>query len=207
MLIKFASAALGTLLFTSIAVAATTAPSVEPLQGRRIDTAANYIVLPSRERVEPENRILTDRLEHLLPTLMSEAKLDMWVVINREYAEDPIYFTLVPQPSFAARRTTMLVFSRAADGSVERLAVNRYPLGGPYKSAWSGGDLDSQWKALGALIAARDPKRIGINVSRMWPAADGLTHALHERLIDVLPPGYVDRLVPAEALVIRWIET
>jgi hypothetical protein len=205
MLIKFASATLGALLFTGTVIAA--APATEPLQGRRIDTAANYIVLSSRQRVEPENRILTDRLEHLLPTLMSEAKLDMWVVINREYAEDPIYFTLVPQPSFAARRTTMLVFSRAADGTVERLAVNRYPLGGPYKSAWSGGDLDSQWKALGALIAGRDPKRIGIDVSRMWPAADGLTHALHDRLVEVLPPGYGDRLVSAEALVIRWIET
>jgi hypothetical protein len=197
----------GALLFTVAAAAAPPASSPQPSQGRRIDTADDYAVLPPHARVEPENRVLTQRLEHLLPALMTETKLDMWVVINREYAEDPVYFTLVPQPSFAARRTTMLVFSRGADGTVERLAVNRYPLGGPYKSAWSGGDLDAQWKALGALIAARDPKRIGIDVSRNWPAADGLTKALHDRLIEVLPPGYADRLVSAEPLVIRWIET
>ena len=107
--------------------------SPEPTQGRVIQSAADYTVLPPHERVESENRILTERLDHLLPALMTEAGLDMWVVVNREYAEDPVYFTLVPQPSFAARRTTMLVFSRAADGTVERLAVNRYPLGGPYK--------------------------------------------------------------------------
>jgi len=192
-----------------MAAAALAAPSSsqEPAQGRRIDGATDYAILSPRARVEPENRILTERLEQLLPRLMTEAGLDMWVVVNREYAEDPVYFTLVPQPSFAARRTTMLVFSRAADGTVERLAVNRYPLGGPYESAWSGGDLDAQWKALGALIASRNPKRIGINVSRTWPAADGLTHALHDRLVEVLPPGYADRLVSAEALVIRWIET
>ncbi len=201
--LKFASA----LLLAAAPVAVMAAAPPEQSQARRIDSAADYVVLPPRERVEPENRILTERLEHLLPALMSEVGLDMWVVINREYAEDPVYFTLVPQPSFAARRTTMLVFSRAADGTVERLAVNRYPLGAPYKSAWSGGDLDAQWKALGALIAGRDPKRIGINVSRNWAAADGLTHALHERLIEVLPQGYANRLVPAEALVIRWIET
>ena len=187
------------------AAANTAAP--QPAQGRQIHSAADYKVLPPRERVEPENRILTERLEHLLPALMAESGLDMWVVVNREYAEDPVFFTLVPQPSFAARRTTMLVFSRAANGTVERLAVNRYPLGGPYKSAWSGGDLDAQWKALGALIAGRDPKRIGIDVSRTWPAADGLTHALHERLVEMLPPGYADRLVSAETLVVRWIET
>jgi hypothetical protein len=200
-------AGLTALLVAAAGAAETPAASAQPSQGRRIDSANGYAVLPSHERVEPENRILTERLDNLLPALMSEAGLDMWVVVNREYAEDPVYFTLVPQPSFAARRTTMLVFSRSADGRVERLAVNRYPLGGPYKSAWSGGDLDAQWKALGALIASREPKRIGIDVSRTWPAADGLTHALHERLVEVLPPGYGDRLVSAEALVVRWIET
>ncbi len=206
-LLQLGGAALAGVFITSVAAAATPAVATPPAQGRRVDSAADYVVLPPHERVEPENRILTERLEHLLPTLMTEAGLDMWVVVNREYAEDPVYFTLVPQPTFAARRTTMLVFSRAADGTVERLAVNRYPLGGPYKSAWAGGDLDAQWKALGALIAGRDPKRIGIDVSRTWPAADGLTHALHDRLVEVLPPEYATRLVSAESLVVRWIET
>ena len=200
------AAAFGGLLLMMSALADTpsTAP---PAQGRRIDGAADYRVLPAHERVEPENRILGDRLEHLLPALMTEAGLDMWVVINREYAEDPVYFTLVPQPSYAARRTTMLVFSRAADGTVERLAVNRYPLGEPYRSAWSGGDLDAQWKALGALIVSRNPNRVGVDVSRTWPVADGLTHALRERLVEVLPPDYANRLVSAEKLVVLWIET
>jgi hypothetical protein len=201
------AAVLGAQLLMVGAIAATSVAVPEPSQGRRVEGAAAYAVLPPHERVEPENRILAERLEHLLPALMTDAGLDMWVVVNREYAEDPVYFTLVPQPSFAARRTTMLVFSRASDGSVERLAVNRYPLGGPYTSAWSGGDLNAQWTALGALIASRDPKRIGIDVSGTWAAADGLSHALHERLVAVLPPGYASRLVSAEQLVVRWVET
>ena len=81
-------------------------------------------------------------IRRLFPApLLSLALLAIWLVLNREYAEDPVYFTLVPQPSFAARRTTLLVFHRRADGSVERLAVNRYPLGAPYSAAWAGGDL------------------------------------------------------------------
>jgi len=179
----------------------------EPSQGRVIASAEGFDVLSTRERVEPENRMVRDRLETLLPRLMAETKLDMWLVINREYAEDPVYFTLVPQPSFAARRTTMLVFHRQPDGSVDRLSVNRYPLGEPYSSAWAGGDLDAQWKALAELIVSRNPQRIGINVSREWPVADGLTSALHERLREVLPPEFASRLVPAESLVVRWLET
>ena len=194
-----------------IAVAAPAAPpraaDSVAAQGRVIDSADGFRVLSSRERIEPENRMVRERLETLLPQLMSESGLDMWLVINREYAEDPVYFTLVPQPSFAARRTTMLVFARKPDGSLERLSVNRYPLGEPYESAWAGGDLDAQWKALAEVIVKRDPNRIGINVSREWPVADGLTGALRDRLREVLPPAYAQRLVPAESLVVRWLET
>ena len=176
-----------------------------PEQGR--DGVGVGAVLPLRDRVEPENRMLRERLDTLLPRLMRDADLDMWVVIAREYAEDPVYFTLVPQPAHAARRTTMLVFHRQPDGSVQRLSINRYPFGAPYETAWSGGDLDAQWRALGTLITARDPRRIGINVSGEWAVADGLTHALHERLLSVLPAALQARLVPAETLVVRWMET
>lgn len=175
-------------------------------QGRVIEPNG-YAVLPPRERVEPANRMVEERLETLLPALMEETGIDMWLVLNREYAEDPVYFTLVPQPGFAARRTTMLVFHLREDGSLDRLTVNRYPLGAPYEAAWSGGNLDEQWQALGELIGERDPDRIGINVSRNWPVADGLTHGLRERLHEVLPEGFEGRLGSAEDLVVRWLET
>lgn len=187
--------------------AVSSAAAADADQGRVFTTADNLSVLSYKERVAPENRMLTTRLTELLPKLMSETELDMWLVINREYAEDPVYYTLVPQPTFAARRTTMLVFHRLEDGSIERLSVNRYPLGEPYESAWAGGELDAQWQALADLIAEKDPQRIGINVSRDWPVADGLTHGLQQRLAEVLPSELQERLVSAEELVVRWVET
>ena len=87
------------------------------------------------------------------------------------------------------------------------MTVNRYPLGEPYQAVWEGGDLEAQWQALGQLIADKDPKKIGINVSADWPVADGLTHGLHTQLLAVLPERLHGRLVSAEELVIRWIET
>ena len=173
-------------------------------QGRVI--TGDRAVLPHRDRPAVENAIVEDRLKTLLPELMDETGIDMWLVLNREYAEDPIYYTLVPQPTFAARRTTMLVFHRH-EGGLELLTINRYPLGEPYESAWEGGELDEQWVALGELIAEKNPGRIGINVSRDWPIADGLTHALYERLASVLTPELEQRLVSAESLVVRWAET
>ena len=195
-------------------VARATPASPREGHGTTIETAPNITgkraTLGLRDRVAVENALMEDRLKNLLPALMDETGLDMWLVINREYAEDPIYFTLVPQPTFAARRTTILVFHRtekAGAQTLEKLTVNRYPLGGPYEAAWQGGDLEEQWAALAALITARDPARIGINVSTHWPVADGLTAGLRDRLIAALPDGYADRLVSAENLVVRWAET
>jgi hypothetical protein len=87
------------------------------------------------------------------------------------------------------------------------LSVNTYPFGAPYKSVWTGGNLDKQWQALGDLIGELNPKAIGINTSRNWPVADGLTEGLHRRLLEVIPDGFEDRLVSAEQLVVRWVET
>ncbi|MEN1729516.1 MAG: M24 family metallopeptidase, partial [Pseudomonadota bacterium] len=164
-------------------------------------------ILSEYDRIEPENRMVADRLQNLLPGLMEETGIDLWLIMNREYAEDPVYFTLVPQPSFAARRTTMLLFHRLEDGSVDRLSVNRYPLGEPYQVGWSGGNLDEQWAALGEILAERDPATIGVNMSSTWPEADGLTHGMHEKLMAILPEGFEDRVVSAEELAVRWLET
>ncbi|MHC4375996.1 MAG: M24 family metallopeptidase [Planctomycetota bacterium] len=176
-------------------------------QGYRV--AQTPAVLPYRDRAEVENRILRDRLDNLLPTLMREAGLDMWLVICREYAEDPVYLTLVPSPVFAARRTTILVFNDLGEEEgVERLTVSRYGQGDFYNSAWEeGGSLDEQWARLAEIVAERDPERIGINVSDGWATADGLSAGLRDRLFSALGPEHWGRTTSAENLVVRWLET
>ena len=163
-------------------------------------------VLSPRDRVEVVNEILTERLNVLLPQLMQESDLDMWLVIHREYSEDAFFYTLVPQPTFAARRTTILVFVKTDEG-VERFSVSRYPIGEFYPTRWDGGSLEEQWQRLAELIRKIDPERIGINTSKNWALADGLTHGLHKELTKHLDKKYVNRLVSAENLVIRWLET
>ena len=163
-------------------------------------------VLPFQDRIDPINAMLQERLDNLLPQLMAESDIDMWLVINREYGEDKLFYTLVPQPTFAARRTTILVFAKTADG-VERFSVSRYAIGDTYPTVWDGGSLAEQWNRLAEVIAERDPKRIGINISRDWPMADGLSAGLERLLREALPSKYEKRLVSAEKLVLRWLET
>ncbi|MFC3094387.1 M24 family metallopeptidase [Alteromonas sediminis] len=174
-------------------------------QGREIKQLPD--VLSFQERVNPLNEMVVDRLDNLLPRLMNEADLDMWLVINREYGEDRLFYTLVPQPTFAARRTTLLVFNKREDGSVERFSVSRYPIGDVYPTVWEGGTKQEQWQKLAEVIAQKDPQRIGINISEDWALADGLSVGLHQQLLKYLPEMYQKRLVSAEQLVVRWLET
>ncbi|MEE4202521.1 MAG: M24 family metallopeptidase [Halieaceae bacterium] len=186
-------------LFLSAAVGATVPTSA---------LASPPAIADYRDRPAVENALITERLNTLLPRLMREAGVDMWLVIAREYNNDPVFLSLVPKPRFTARRTTMLMFhDRGEEDGVERLTISRYPLGSLYDAAWEGGDLDAQWTRLAELVAERDPQRIAINVSDTWPVADGLTHGLHQKLTTALGTDLASRLVSAEALVVRWLET
>ena len=158
-------------------------------------------------RPEIQNRLLEERLDSLLPRLMRETGVDMWLVIAREYNDDPVFLSLVPKPRFTARRTTMLVFFDRGDAGIERLTVSRYPLGAMYEAAWEGGDLDAQWERLVEVIAERDPQTIAVNTSDTWPVADGISHSLHSKLTGSLSPELKTRLQSSERLVVRWMET
>jgi Xaa-Pro aminopeptidase len=158
-------------------------------------------------RPDIQNRLLEKRLDELLPTLMREIGVDMWLVIAREYNDDPVFLSLVPKPRFTARRTTMLVFFDRGDAGVERLTVSRYPLGAMYEAAWEGGDLDAQWRRLAEVIAERDPETIAVNTSDTWPVADGISHSLYSKLAASLSPELQARVQSSERLVVRWMET
>ena len=68
-------------------------------------------ILPLKERAEFINKLQKERLNKLLPQLMEKTGIDMWVLIAREYNEDPIIKTMLPPTWLNARRTTILVFS------------------------------------------------------------------------------------------------
>jgi Xaa-Pro aminopeptidase len=165
-------------------------------------------IAPLAQRPAIENSLLAERLDELLPKLMREQNIDLWLVIAREYNDDPAFLSLVPKPRFTARRTTMLLFhDRGVEQGVERLTISRYPLGELYEPAWQGGDLDAQWLRLAELVEARDPDSIAINVSDTWPVADGLSHGLYKKLENALGSDLSARLVSSENLVVRWLET
>ncbi len=162
-------------------------------------------VLTLREQAAVYNAWLEYRLDHILPDLMRQEGIDMWLVICRENNEDPVFFSLVPFNNLYASRTSMLVFfDRGAEG-VERLTVSRAGIGTVYRSAWEP-EKTEQWARLAEIVKARNPKRIGIDTSDTFNYADGLTATLEKKLMAALPPEFAPRVQSAERLAVRWLE-
>lgn len=161
-----------------------------------------------RSRAEWYDAMLAERFNNVLPELMDRAGIDMWLVISREYNEDPVMKTMLPATWLNARRRTILVFYRdkKAD-TIERLAVARYDVGKNITSAWDKEKQPDQWARLVELIRERNPQRIGINNSEYFGLADGLVQTDYEELLGALPADLESRLTSAEALAIGWIET
>lgn len=165
-------------------------------------------ILTERERARVVDELLEDRLRNVLPALMRREGFDMWVIISREYNEDPVIRTLLPATWFAARRTTMLIaFDRGIDKEMEYLAVSRYDVGKMFKRAWDPEANPDQWAQLGKIIADRNPKKIGINKAPYYGHADGLTANDYDNLVRVTPKNLQNRIASAEKLAVSWLET
>lgn len=161
-----------------------------------------------RDQAALRDRWTAERLDTVVPALMREQGIDMWVLIAREYLEDPVLATMLDARSMHARRRTVLLFFDPGGGKpVERLTVSRYAVGDLFRAAWVPETQPDQWKRLAEIIAERDPKKIAVNISAATAFGDGLTHSQYETFKAALPASLQARIVPAEELAVGWLET
>jgi Xaa-Pro aminopeptidase len=169
--------------------------------------------LPSlREQAAIQQEWLRIRLERVLPQLMRENNVQMWIVDMREYNEDPVFSSLVSAITFSARRRTIYVFfDRGPEKGIERLALGGSSQGGLFvayrdttlKNAELWGD--SQWSMLANAVKERDPKTISVDISNTHAFSDGLSAGEWELMQKALGPKYVGRVVRAERLPLDYI--
>ncbi len=165
-------------------------------------------ILNEKERAERYDALLNERIHNLLPELMDRHGIDMWVLISREYNEDPILRTMLPATWLNARRRTIILYYRDAQKNIfEALAVARYGIGQTIKSAWDKEQQPDQWARLVELIQERNPNKIGLNISEDYGIADGLVQTDYQEFMGHLPEELTSRIVSAEPLAVSWVET
>ena len=165
-------------------------------------------ILNLKDRATLIEKIQKDRLDNLLPELMSKNGIDMWIIITREYNEDPIIKTLLPPTWLNARRRTILVFSfDKSTKKTESVAISRYNFGKNIKSIWDKEKNPNQMLALKDYIDKVNPKKIGLNYSENFALIDGISKSDYELFYSSISNDIKQRIVSAENLGIQWIET
>jgi hypothetical protein len=169
-------------------------------------------VLTVRQQADVVYRITAKRLETLLPRLMRETGLDMWIISCNEDNLDPIFETMVPLGNWNPITQILVFYDQGPAKGIERLNVSRTDTQGLFKNSWDSAAWDqkkgeSQWEALGRIVRERDPKRIGLNEGEIQWVAGGLSSILKKRIVDAVGPKYAPRLQSAEPLVTLWAET
>lgn len=138
------------------------------------------------------NQIRREKFDRILPQIMREQKIDMWIQVLREGNYDPLASNLGSESGvfiFTDRgggRIERAVFDHASDlvrecgaydivnkaGSASSSAdipEDRMPLEVFYErggTEWPGGpetELDFRFKGVGEFVAERDPRRIAVN--------------------------------------------
>lgn len=165
------------------------------------------------------DRILRQRLDTVLPSLMKSNDIDCWIVTCREYNEDPIFKTLVPYSMFTTRRTAIFVFYLQDDGLVKRYAITRAHIGlddlyvtcweNPKGSSWckNPSKAETQWECLNRVLMNLKPNKIALNMSKEFAFADGLSTTFYNNIIEVLDDSLKPCICSSESLCIGWLET
>ena len=157
--------------------------------------STNAFSQEAHRRWRKMNQVRNDKFDLVLPEAMRENNIDMWILTNREGNLDPLYSDM--GEGYVIDRGYYIFTDRGGE-RIERacLGVSGYLLreGGSY-DYFGGAD------ELKEFVAERDPKRIGLNISKHIGGADGLTHSAYLELAEILGKKYADRFVSAEKLV------
>lgn len=149
----------------------------------------------ARKRWERMGQIRRDKFDLVLPEVMRENAIDMWIVMMKEGHLDPLYEDL---GRGYVGSVGYYIFTDLGENRIERVALG---ISGYLLEENGAYDLVSNDFDLQTFVQSRDPSKIGINTSQAIGGADGLSHSSYLQLMEQLGSPYDSRLVSAEKLV------
>ncbi len=199
-----------------------------PLWAQNPETVNPGTVLPD-DSVALQNQIRHSKFDQVLPRVMRDNEIDMWIHVMRPWTPDPLRFELGSDAGifiFTDRgedRIERAVFAGHVDDAdsydvIARSLVELPTFVDGVITEQPGGDetdyLEFRFAGVGKFVAERDPRRIGVNFSEALglsaaseraPLTDGLSHTDYSLLMDALGDTYAGRVVSAEHLIIDYL--
>ncbi len=149
----------------------------------------------ARRRWEMMAQIRRDKFDYVLPEVMRENGVDMWITVMREGLHDPLYEDL---GRGYIGGTAYYIFTDRGEHRIERAALGA---DGYFLSESGAYDIITGQFDIREFVTERDPGTIAVNMADNIGAADGLSHTSYLSLIEALGEPYASRLVSAEKLI------
>ena len=148
----------------------------------------------AQRRWELMNQIRLEKFDLILPEVMRENGVDMWITVNREGYDDPLTedFGKGYVGSYG-----YYVFTDRGGDRIERAVLG---VGTALVEDNGAYDIFGSPDELKAFIEERDPQTIALNFARNIGAADGLSYTSYQKLSEELGSTYSERFVSAEKL-------
>jgi hypothetical protein len=164
-------------------------------------------LLSVREQQEVRERWLKTRLDTMLLPMMRRNKVKMWIVVNEEFHPDPVTAYVAPPIPYQGRRDFFIFTDRGTD-KLEPIALVRYSeehLKYFFEVVNPPGREVAD--TLRKLVEERKPETIALSVGGARGATVGLTHDSYKYLEETLGPELAKRFVPAEPLIVEYMDT
>ena len=163
-------------------------------------------LLSQREQMNVRDAWLKKRLDTLLLPMMQKHGIDMWIVVNEEFHNDPVTEHIVPPIPIVGRRDIFVFIDR--NGKLEKYAVVRY-LEEALKRHYTlmsppRGETPATLKK---LVDERDPKTIALNIGGTRGQQGGLTYDGYKFLAESLGPANEKKFVSAANLLTEYFDT
>jgi hypothetical protein len=198
--------------------------------------AQSTLKIPNEQELEKlsikdlTNQIRRDKFDLILPQVMREQGIDMWIHVMREggaYSFEDVAYGFYDE---LGDTTGVFIFTDRGGDRIERAVLGRrWRKRGPDPIKECGAydiigetvlrreeprpdtEYDHRFKGIGEFVAERDPKRIAVNyVDKLGPTVcadsnDGISHTDFRLLTKELGEKYAQRIVSSEYLEINYI--
>ncbi len=163
-------------------------------------------LLSQREQADVREAWLRKRLGSLLLPMMKKHGVEMWIVVNEEFHNDPVTPHIVPPIPIVGRRDLFVFIDRSE--RIERVAVVRYAeerLKNHYTMLLPGRDKFNE--TIRKLVDERNPKTIALNIGGTRGQQSGLTYDGYKFLAEALGADNEKKFVSAANLLIEFFDT
>jgi Xaa-Pro aminopeptidase len=163
-------------------------------------------LLPWSQQIAVRESWLVKRHAMLLD-MMRRRNVNMWIVVNEEFHDDPLTEYIAPPRPYTGNRD-FFVFVDAGDKGLKKIAITGYSqesVGHFFDK--SNDPQPDQARELRAVWDTYHPARIALGIDGKRGVTRSLTRSSYAYLVNAMGPEAEKHFVPAEDLITEYLET